>query len=207
MLALDLRTHAEKTYRCHDLRPKASLLVQEQCWLVQSGTVEINLVDSEGELFFVGIATAGMAVCGLAVGCYEIEALEPSRLLSFSVSDVEQSSHLLRLLWEGQQYRQYYSDLLLRATHCPTALERLHKVLVVLAQLLGIQVSTGVRLPLRLTHARLSHYTGISRVTVTRLLQELIKQQRLFWGRDRHFVLPISCVPPASIPLVPKRQH
>ncbi len=212
MLELDLRTYADKTYRLHDLQPKASVPLQERCWLVQSGTVEINLLDGEGMLCFVGLATAGMAILGLPSICYEIEALQPSRLLSFSPAEVEQSSHLLRLLWEGQQYRQYYSDLLLRASHYPTALEQLHEVLVVLAQLLGIRTPAGVRLPLRLTHARLSHYTGISRVTVTRLLKELLQQQRLSWQRDRHLTLPASCVPsppilPCSIALAPKGQH
>jgi len=205
MLALDLRTHTEKTYCCYDLHPKTTVPVQEQCWLVQSGTVEINLLDSEGTLAFAGLATAGMAICGLPSNYYEMEPLQPSRLLSFSVADVEQSSHLLRLFWEGQQYRQHYSDLFLRAIHCPTALERLHEVLVVVAQLVGTKTPTGVRLPLRLTHARLSHYTGISRVTVTRLLRQLLQQERLFWGRDRHFVLPATAVP--SIPLLQKRQR
>jgi len=50
MLELDLRTYADKTYRLHNLQPKASLPLQERCWLVQSGTVEINLLDSEGML-------------------------------------------------------------------------------------------------------------------------------------------------------------
>ncbi|XFA74261.1 hypothetical protein RYO59_002528 [Thermosynechococcaceae cyanobacterium Okahandja] len=44
MLALDLRTHTEKTYCCYDLHPKTTVPVQEQCWLVQSGTVESDIL-------------------------------------------------------------------------------------------------------------------------------------------------------------------
>lgn len=146
MLALDPRSYGDKTYRRHDLQPKATVLLQERCWLVQSGTVEINLVNSEGALCFAGLATAGMAICGMSSCCYEVEALEPSCLVSFSPEDVVTSGDLLRLLWEGQRYRQYYSDLLLQAAHCATALDQLHQVLVILAQLVGINTPMGIRL-------------------------------------------------------------
>ncbi|WP_460193759.1 helix-turn-helix domain-containing protein [Thermosynechococcus sp. FA-CM-4201] len=59
--------------------------------------------------------------------------------------------------------------------------------------MIGIKTSTGVRLSVRLTHTQLSHYTGISRVTVTRLLHRLVQQQRLCWGRDRHLILLGKC--------------
>lgn len=193
--AVDLYTPRHKSYQVCELCPKGSLVLHEHIWLIQAGIVEINLVDSDGNLCFVGLGTAGMAVCGSSNLCYEIKALSPSCLLSFTATEVCQSSHLQALICQGQQYRQHYSDLFLKAAHYPTALERLYEVLVILAQLIGVRTPNGIRLSVRLTHAQLSHYTGITRVTVTRLLHQLVQQQRLYRGRDRHFVLLGKCYP------------
>lgn len=190
---VNLCTSRGKSYQVSELSPKASLILHDRIWFIQTGILEINLVDSEGNLCFVGLGTAGMAVCGSSDLCYEIQALSPSCLLSFTAAEVRQSSHLQELICQGQQYRQHYSDLFLKAFHYSTALERLYAVLVVLAQMIGIGTPNGVRLSVRLTHAQLSHYTGISRITVTRLLHRLVRQQRLCWGRDRHLILLGKC--------------
>lgn len=191
--AVDLYTTGNKSYQVCEFSPKESLVLHEHIWLIQAGIVEINLVDSDGNLCFVGLGTAGMAVCGSSNLCYEIQALSPSCLLSFTATEVRQSSHLQDLICQGQQYRQHYSDLFLKAAHYPTALERLYEVLVILAQMIGVRTPNGVRLSVRLTHAQLSRYTGITRVTVTRLLHQLAQQQRLCWGRDRHLILLGQC--------------
>ncbi|WJI29704.1 Crp/Fnr family transcriptional regulator [Thermosynechococcus sp. B3] len=194
---IDPATTAAKAYPAFELGRNASLVLRERVWLIQTGIIEINLVDSDGNLCFIGLGTAGMAVCGSPDLCYEIQALSPSRLLSFTAAEVHASAHLPRLICEGQQYRQYYSDLLLKAGHYPTAVQRLYEVLVVLGQMIGVSTPAGVRLPVRFTHAQLSRYTGITRVTVTRLLHQLRQQQRLWWGRDRHLILlgQDSCCP------------
>ncbi len=185
-VAVDLYTPRNKGDPVSKLSAKASLLLHERIWFVQTGILEINLVDGDGNLCFVGLGTAGMAICGSTDFCYEMQALSPSCLLSFTGAEVRESSHLQELVYQGLQYRQHYSDLFLKAAHYPSALERLYEVLVILAQMIGVKIPNGVRLSVRLTHAQLSHYTGMTRVTVTRLLHQLVQQQRLYWGRDRH---------------------
>lgn len=185
----DLYTTGHKTYQVSELSPKESLVLHERIWFIQAGILEINLLDSDGNLCFVGLGTRAMVVCGSSHLCYEVQALSASCLLSFTVAEVCQSSHLQGLICQGQRYRQYYSDLFLKVMHYPTALERLYEVLVVLSHIIGIRTPTGIRLSVRLTHAQLSHYSGITRVTVTRLLHQLLQQGRLSWGRDRHLIL------------------
>ena len=55
--------------------------------------------------------------------------------------------------------------------------QRLTKLLVWLAQKFGTQVLQGVLINLRLTHQELADMIGSTRVTVTRLLNQLDKEK------------------------------
>lgn len=55
--------------------------------------------------------------------------------------------------------------------------ERLTKLLIWLAQKFGSKVSQGILIELRLTHHELADMIGSTRVTVTRLLNQLDKEK------------------------------
>ena len=61
---------------------------------------------------------------------------------------------------------------LLRVRHLGQAEQRLHALLVLLVNRLGLRCSDGFQLPFRLTHDRFGELIGATRVTTTRLLSK-----------------------------------
>ncbi len=65
---------------------------------------------------------------------------------------------------------------------------RLRHILYWLAQRFGRSIESGILLPLRLTHQEMADLIGSTRVTVTRLMNQLEKQGE-FESCGRHLIL------------------
>lgn len=90
----------------------------------------------------------------------------------------------------GQQYQPSQGELisqtiqsnqLLSISHCRQGGLRLLKFLCWLAERFGQADEKGHHVKIRLTHQEIAESTGLTRVTVTRLIKKLEKQNKLRW--------------------------
>jgi CRP-like cAMP-binding protein len=153
----------------------------DQLWQIESGYVRTLTWDITGTITTLGIWGAGDIV-GRSLSQiepYQIECLTPVAAI-----EVSASSDLLHnaMLAHIQQL-----EILLNIVHVKQISSRLLKFLEWMAQRFGYPVQQGYVIDLRLTHQALSEVLGSTRVTITRLLNELeqagkikrLKKQRL----------------------------
>lgn len=157
------------SFRRGDLLPlKPGLL-----WEIESGFVRTLTWDEEGT-----IATLGVWGPGDIVGkpLSQIELYQIECLITVKVSQLSfqggypQDAMLLHI----QQMEE-----LLNIMHCKLVSLRLLKFLNWLAHRFGQEVDQGWLLDLRLTHQAISEIIGTTRVTITRLFNQLEQEGKL----------------------------
>ncbi|MBD2327895.1 Crp/Fnr family transcriptional regulator [Alkalinema sp. FACHB-956] len=142
-------------------------------WKIHSGIVRTNTWDSEGIFKTVGIWGAGNIIGpGLSV-------LEPYQMECLSTVKVEPIRHLHDfaevLIQQQQQTEALLNIILTRQIQ-----QRLVKVFLWLADRFGQDWSNGARIiNLRLTHQHLADLAGTTRVTATRLINQLEQTQQI----------------------------
>lgn len=189
MVALKLSQSQRSSPTLHTFSAREFLpLPPEQIWYIQSGVVKTQSWTVSGCPILLGIWGAGDVVGRLLATTdpYQIQCM----------TDVEAT------LWEGDRCSEFTTALLNHIRQTNTLLEILHQpqAEVVLFQLLnwlsqrfGLDHATGRQINLRLTHQDLADMTGLTRVTVTRLLVSL-DQRGLIQRRQRR----ISITPDTS---------
>lgn len=141
-------------------------------WLLKKGAVKTLTWNETGKTIILGYWGEGDIV-GLPlskVATYEVECLNTVEAICLPG---EKCSYLFREITHC--VRQ--TDELLRIVRTEKMSDRLSKLLVWLAQKFGSQVSQGIAIDLRLTHHELADLIGSTRVTVTRLLNQLDREK------------------------------
>ncbi|MEM9137407.1 MAG: Crp/Fnr family transcriptional regulator [Cyanobacteria bacterium P01_F01_bin.42] len=153
----------------------------EYIWVVYKGVVQLNTLYATGDEGIIGLACPCMPF-GLPftqVEPYEAIALTDVMLMRLHQTEVEQSPRLAHnLFWELTR-RIQQTEALLAMSGCRRVKDRLRQLIILLQQELGQVTSAGVRLTVKLTHQQLASMIGSTRVTVTRLLNEL-KEEGIF---------------------------
>lgn len=143
----------------------------QSLWLLKKGVVKTLTWNETGKTIILGYWGEGDVV-GLPlskVAIYEVQCLNAVEAICLPW---EKCSYLFKEITHC--VRQ--TDELLRIVRTEKMSERLGKLLVWLADKFGSQVSQGIAINLRLTHHELADMIGSTRVTVTRLLNQLDKE-------------------------------
>jgi len=160
-------------------------------WQVYRGVVLLSTFQASGEEVLLGWATSltlfGGGLTNLPV--YEAKALTEVYLRWFSRQEIETSPALTQAMWTQLSHRLQQTESLLAIAGVRRVEDRLRQLLDLLKQELGEPVANGIKIPIRLTHQTLANAIGSTRVTVTRLLGELQRQEYLALDRDRHIIL------------------
>jgi CRP-like cAMP-binding protein len=136
-------------------------------WKVEQGFVRTLTWDEWGNVITLGIWGTGDIVGQplSQIQPYQIECLTSVYAKRLpSIATTPQASVLEHV---------HQTEKLLSIVHCKQTSIRLLLLLEWLAQRFGQRTEEGWRLELRLTHQTLSEIIGTTRVTVTRLLQQL----------------------------------
>lgn len=159
-------------------------------WLVCEGLVKLTTF-AEREEVLVGLvgphAPFGTGLTSLPT--YEAVALTKVQLVSISLTEIASTPQLTQALLPKLNQRLQQAEALLAVFGHRHVTERLQHLLKLLKQEIGQAVAQGTRLSVRLTHADLANACCTTRVTMTRQLQTLQKQEKLSFDRDRHIIL------------------
>lgn len=179
-------SYPSHTYHKGEIIP----LKPEVIWLVRSGLVKLTTFCASGEEVLVGLAGEkapfGSSLTSLPL--YQATALSDTQLWCIPLRDassVELMQHLLPQI--SQRLKQ--TESLLAIYGQARVADRLESLLELLKQEIGQPVADGTRLVVRLTHEDLASACCTTRVTITRMLNQLQKQNKLSVDKQRHLIL------------------
>jgi CRP-like cAMP-binding protein len=183
-------TSAFRTFR----RGSAIPLQSDQVWIVSQGLVQLGSLYPNGEESLLGIVSPAMPF-GLPltkVDPYNASALTDVVLVSKTMSQIQQSSTLQRLINQQSTYRLRQAEAILAMLGYRRIEDRLRQFLILLAGEIGETTPQGIRLGVRLTHQMIANATGTTRVTATRLLGLLKQEGWLTLDDKNHIILTRS---------------
>lgn len=144
-------------------------------WVVHKGIIQLSTLYSTGDEAILGLASPCMPFgrSFTQVDPYEAIALSDVMLLRLHQAELEQSPRLAQNLFRELTRRLQQTEALLAMSGCRRVKDRLRQLILLLHQEFGQVTSNGVHLTVKLTHQQLASMIGSTRVTVTRLLNEL----------------------------------
>lgn len=161
------------------------ILLEADCyWLIQQGVVKTSTQTEEG----VTIALGYWGVNNLVgqplslVYPYQVKCLTPVRAKRIPASQADRIASLIQ-----HQVRQ--TEELLCILRTETIYPRLCKMLLWLADKFGCEVEIGRVIDLKLTHQDLAEIIGATRVTVTKLINQL--EQEGFLSRPERNIIVV----------------
>lgn len=191
----DLRQLLEELYRGRSLYPYCSgqeiEMQPDEIWIVCRGVVQLGTLYDTGDEALLGLAGSSMPF-GLPLTLirpYHAIALCDVDLMRLTQAEVEQSPLLAQSIFQHLIRRLRQTEAVLAMVGYRRVEDRLRHFLVLLKQEVGYPVSAGTRIGVRLTHQQLANAIGTTRVTVTRLINQLREEGWLTIDRHRHIVL------------------
>ncbi len=194
----NLRQLLEELYQGRNLSAfgagQAIPMKAQEIWIVCRGVVQLTTLYPSGDEALLGLACPSMPF-GLPLTLiypYQAYALSDADLMSFTVTEIEQSPTLMREIFHHLGRRMRQTEAMLAMAGCRRVEDRLRQLLLLLQMEIGQPVPEGTRLSVRLTHQHLASAIGTTRVTVTRLLGQLREEGRLIIDESRHIILPLG---------------
>lgn len=161
-------------------------------WYVVAGLVKLTTLSENNEEILLGLVGAGMpfAIGSPSLLTYQAVALTDARLASVAIAEIESQPGLAARLLAKLQQRLQQTEALLNVIGQRRAKDRLNYFLQLLKREIGqpLEDST-VRLSVRLTHEDLANACGTTRVTITRLLGNLQRQNKIAFDSKSHIIL------------------
>jgi CRP-like cAMP-binding protein len=192
----DLRQLLEELYQGRSLQPyrsgQAIRMLPDEICIVCRGVVQLGTLYDTGDEALLGLACPSMPF-GLPLASirpYQAIALTDVDLMRVKLSEVEQSPMLAQGIFRHLMRRLQQTEAVLAMVGYRRVEDRLRHLLLLLVEEVGQPITDGSRLSVRLTHQQLANTIGTTRVTVTRLLNQLQEQGWLVIGSDRHIMLP-----------------
>jgi CRP-like cAMP-binding protein len=196
----NLRLFLEEVYQGRNLSSfRAGQMIPmnpQEIWIVCRGIVLLSTLYPSGDESLLGLATPSMPF-GLPLSLiypYQAAALSDVDLMSFTLTEIEQSPTLAQEVFYHLGRRLRQTEAMLAMVGCRRVEERLRQLLLLLKMEIGQPVAEGTRLSVRLTHQHLASAIGTTRVTVTRLLGQLRDEKRLIIDDSRHIILPLDTI-------------
>lgn len=155
----------------------------DRLWLIKSGVVRTLTYQEDGTAIALGLWSTGDIVGPFLskVDPYLIEALTPVEAVSIPLSDWQPPVDVLA------SYLKHTESLMVVRTHRRAEIALLG-LLQWLADRFGLQIDRGCLIDLKITHQDLADFSGLSRVTVTRLLRQF-EDQGLIYRKSRQLIL------------------
>jgi CRP-like cAMP-binding protein len=155
----------------------------QRLWQIEAGAVRTYTLTEDGTIITLGFWEVGDCV-GQPLACivpYGVECLTPVKVRLLLPEDCGNSSQLLLShLHQTQALLQIRSGQIYA---------RLRQLLDLLASKFGDESDRGQLIRLRLTHQEIADTIGTTRVTITRLLNQLENEGNLRWI-ERYILLP-----------------
>jgi len=186
------RGHATVTFRAGQLIP----MNPQDVWIVARGVVQLSTFYPNGDEALLGLAVPSMPF-GLTLSLiqpYQAIAMSEVMLMCLNMAEIEQSPQLSQAVLHQMGRRLRQTEAMLAMAGYRRVEERLRQLLTLLQAEIGQPVASGTRLSVRLTHQHLASAIGTTRVTITRLLGQLRKEQQLVLDESRHMVIPTGVV-------------
>lgn len=172
-------------------------LKERELWVVARGVVLLNTLYPSGDEALIGIAGASLPF-GLPLSLvqpYQAIAFSTVDAMSLTMAEIESSPILLQAFNHSLVRRLQQAEMMVALLGQRRVEERLKQFLQLLASEVGQPTPTGTRLGLRLTHQHLANALGTTRVTVTRLLNQLRDDHWLSLDQGRHIVISSGSLP------------
>lgn len=194
----DLRQLLEELYQGRSLYPfsagQSIEMSPNEIWVICRGVVQLGTLYDTGDESLLGLACSSMPF-GLPLTMirpYQAIALSDVDLMRLSMAEVEQSPMLAQGIFRHLTRRLRQTEAILAMVGYRRVEERLRHLLLLLKQEVGHPVTEGTRLGVRLTHQQLANAIGTTRVTVTRLINQLREEGWLQIDRNRYIIIPLS---------------
>lgn len=157
----------------------------DKLWLLKKGAVKTLTGSEVGKTTILGYWGEGDVVGSSLskVNTYKVQCLNTVEAISVPL---EQGSFLFKEISHCIQQ----TDELLRIIRTEKMHSRLSSLLIWFASKFGSQVLQGTLINIRLTHQELAEIMGATRVTVTRLLNQLEQEEMI--TRPRRFAIIIK---------------
>jgi len=161
---------------------------QSLCYVYQ-GLVKLTTLTANNEEVLLGLAGAATPFLpgSTQLLTYQATALADVLLVNIPIDQID--GNLAAVLLPKFLQRLQQTEALLNVTGQRRTKDRLYQLLHLLGQEVGEPVAQGRRLSVRLTHEDLANACCTTRVTVTRLLGEMQRSQRIHFDRKFHIVL------------------
>lgn len=159
-------------------------------WRIDAGYARTITWDEDGMMVTLGFWRTGDVV-GQALSLIKPYQIECLTAVEASLLSCEALSNQERLAIDMHNSHIQQAHELLRIIHARRIDTRLLKLLQWLALRFGHRVTQGWLIDLRLTHQDIADVIGATRVTVTRLLNQLEQQGIIGWSSQRHILVNV----------------
>lgn len=178
-LSLNRSAELTSTFARRSLLP----LRRDSLWLLKSGVVRTLTVLEDGTSITVGLWGSGDVVGRVLskANPYQIECLTPVEATLLPAERWQEATEAMILHIQR-------SGELMEILHCRQAEYSLLRLFSWLAKRFGQEVEQGQLIDLRLTHQDIAEIVGLTRVTVTRLLNAFEKQG-IIQRKQRQFIV------------------
>ena len=163
-------------------------LRSQSIWYVNRGVVQLFQLNFQGEETVLGWGVEG-SFFGLdftALETFQVRALSDVYLQCYSMAEVEHNLLLTQRVLSHLQLRIQQTEKLLAIAGLKTVESRLKELLVLLTQHLGEDKNSTIRIRVRLTHQTLADVINTTRVTITRIMGYLQKQNLISVDEYHH---------------------
>jgi CRP-like cAMP-binding protein len=159
--------------------------------IVQQGIVQLTTLHLSGDERLVGFAGPSMPL-GLpltALEAYQATALTKVEALRINIAEAQASPTIVSGLLQQVIGRLRQAEAWLALASINPLSERLRQLLALVAHEIGQPAPDGMRIPVRLTHQQLASAIGASRVSTTRMVNQLREEGWLAIDARRHYVV------------------
>lgn len=181
-----------KTYPRHDFMEGDWIpLDHHTIWMVEQGLVKLTTLTSQNQEVLIGLAGPGMFFGAYltSLSLYEAIVETDVQLIAIPVVEAVASPTLNQLLLSRTRQRLKQVETLLAISAERQIEHRLCQLLNLLKNDIGESTPQGVRLNLRLTHEDLANACCATRVTISRLLHQLMQAGKITLDEKKHIVI------------------
>lgn len=166
-------------------------LEANKIWIVLRGVVLLNTLHPSGDEALIGLAVPSMPFGAslTQVLPYGAVALSTSELLLLTLDELQRSPTIQQALNQQLIRRLQQSECITALLGLRRVEERLKQFLLLLSQSVGEPCAQGRLLSVRLTHQHLANALGTTRVTVTRILNQLRNEGWVQITQGRHIIV------------------
>lgn len=166
-------------------------LEPQAIWLVRQGLIKLSTMSERGEEVLVGLIGQSMPFGSsmTALSTYQAVVLsETAQVVSIPLTEICDSVRLTQVLLPKFNQRLRQTEALLAISGKRQVKERLEYFLLFLKQEIGQPSRQGTRLPVRLTHQDIADACCTTRVTITRLMGKLQKQEKISFDAKHQMI-------------------